>query len=240
MLRTDRESARNFGPRSCWSSAPALTKTMLEHRMAATGFKACAACGQEKPISEFHKNSRMSDGLRSSCKPCVRKANKSSVLRHHEKRKAEKRAAYQLIKDTPEYQAKVKTWAAENRDAKRLYDRERHRLNRDVIIQRVKDWTAKNKDRRAAIVKAYDGRRRARTRTGISGRELADWIKKQPKVCYWCSCKCADNFHIDHYTPLSKGGLHEVSNLVVACAPCNLRKNAKDPVDFAREVGRLL
>jgi ribosomal protein L44E len=32
--------------------------------------KICAKCGAEKPISEFHKNSRSKDGLHSYCKEC--------------------------------------------------------------------------------------------------------------------------------------------------------------------------
>lgn len=42
--------------------------------------------------------------------------------------------------------------------------------------------------------------------------------------------------HVDHVVPLARGGKHRPSNLAVACAACNLRKNAKLP----EEVGILL
>ena len=48
------------------------------------------------------------------------------------------------------------------------------------------------------------------------------------------------DYHIDHIMPLSKGGRHTISNLVVSCPTCNLQKNAKDPYQFAQERGRLL
>ena len=40
--------------------------------------------------------------------------------------------------------------------------------------------------------------------------------------------------------PLSKGGEHTLTNLVVSCPTCNLQKNAKDPIEFANKLGRLL
>ena len=40
-------------------------------------------------------------------------------------------------------------------------------------------------------------------------------------------------FHIDHVTPISRGGDHTPANLVLSCAPCNLSKRravaANDP-----------
>lgn len=40
-------------------------------------------------------------------------------------------------------------------------------------------------------------------------------------------------FHIDHLTPISLGGTHDLSNLVLSCASCNLSKRravaANDP-----------
>ena len=37
--------------------------------------------------------------------------------------------------------------------------------------------------------------------------------------------------HVDHIVPLSKGGKHMASNLAVACAFCNVSKNAKMPAE---------
>lgn len=220
---------------------PALTITMRMHRMAKLATKACCHCGEEKPTTEFHKNRLAKDGLRAQCKPCTRAINRASVLRHHEKRKAEKRAEYQRKKDTPEYQAYVKAYQAATKDEKREYDKE-YRAKQDPakLTRRAADWNRTNKERRAAIVRSYDARRRAWKSGGISGPVLANWTQGQKKVCYWCGAKCADSFHVDHYTPLSRGGEHEISNLVISCGPCNFKKNAKDPLDFAREVGRLM
>lgn len=208
--------------------------------MADIAHKTCAACGQAKPRDQFHKNSRMADGIRSSCKPCVLATNRQSVLRHHDRRKQEKRDEYQRIKDTPEYKAYQKAYMAATREQKRLYDREYSRRNSAKNIERAKAWAKANPQSRSAIAHNYDARRRVQVASGLKSAELAEWKAAQPKVCYWCGCRCSRNHHVDHYVPLSKGGKHELANLVIACGPCNLKKNAKDPLDFAREVGRLL
>ncbi len=45
--------------------------------------------------------------------------------------------------------------------------------------------------------------------------------------CRYCGCT-PKNVHIDHVKPVSRGGRSVLDNLVVACAPCNLAKGAKD------------
>jgi 5-methylcytosine-specific restriction endonuclease McrA len=85
----------------------------------------------------------------------------------------------------------------------------------------------------------YKARRRAQEAGGDSTAAVAAWVAAAPKVCHWCGIPCTAGYHVDHYVPLSKGGKHAVSNLVIACGPCNLRKNAKCPYEFARTFGRL-
>lgn len=114
-----------------------------------------------------------------------------------------------------------------------------YRANRDTIIQNVKAWAARNPERRHAIANSYKHRRRAVEAGGMSGPELTAWVRKQKKICYWCSAACERDFQVDHYVPLSKGGAHLASNLVVACGDCNRRKNASDPYQFAIRRGRL-
>lgn len=129
----------------------------------------------------------------------------------------------------------------QNKNAGKILKRRRvYRVkNKDKIKQKSDIWIYKNKDRVQAIKHTYKIKRRAKEASGVSSSELADWSSKQDKICYWCGDNCADNYHIDHYEPLSKGGTHEIENLVIACQTCNLRKNAKDPYEFAQEKGKL-
>lgn len=117
--------------------------------------------------------------------------------------------------------------------------REYHARNPAQRIAYAREWARKNPARRKAISMAYKAKRRAIEKDGDPTSVIFAWIQKAPKICHWCGEKCKRKYHVDHYMPLSKGGRHEVSNLVIACPTCNLRKNAKDPLEFAASMGRL-
>lgn len=188
--------------------------------------KRCRCCQQVLPRSEFFARPSNRDGLYSYCRAC-------NVIKIRE------------------YQSRRPDW----KEYKRAYDRERVQRLKDEIAEKNRARYLRNRERRLAQAKAYAEanrdkvreikrsyrhRRRSVERTGMTGREMAEWVSAQKKVCYWCGSRCPTNFHVDHYHPLAKGGKHEASNLVIACRSCNSRKQARDPLDFAREVGRLL
>jgi 5-methylcytosine-specific restriction endonuclease McrA len=55
-------------------------------------------------------------------------------------------------------------------------------------------------------------------------------LLKQP--CAYCD---QPSEHIDHIIPIAKGGLHDISNVVGACKPCNTSKKDKDLLTFLAE-----
>ena len=61
------------------------------------------------------------------------------------------------------------------------------------------------------------------------------------KNCYWCGIKLVkENTHLDHLMPFKLGGKHTISNLVLACCKCNLKKQGKDPLEFAKTLDESL
>lgn len=198
--------------------------------MAESQSKTCFACKQLLPHRAFNRARNRPDGFYPYCREC-------------EKGKRKARA-----ESDPE-------WAAERRALKKAYDveynaRHKERKRKQVLARykakapeikaKIREWQVKNPDRVRAYKQSTKAARRATTAIGMTGAELFAWKREQPKVCHWCGERCARRFHVDHYVPLAKGGRHEAGNLVIACPTCNLRKHAKDPLDFAREVGRLL
>ena len=114
-----------------------------------------------------------------------------------------------------------------------------HRKNKGRYLENARAWAKRNPLKRKFISMTYRDKRRAQVAGGATSREVHDWAEKQNKSCHWCGGSCARNFHVDHYIPLSKGGKHELENLVIACPSCNFQKSSKDPYEFAAEVGRL-
>lgn len=43
-------------------------------------------------------------------------------------------------------------------------------------------------------------------------------------TCAYCLQKFSNGLHIDHYIRVEDGGTNEATNLIVACRPCNSRK----------------
>lgn len=130
------------------------------------------------------------------------------------------------------------------------FHKERYANNKADYALKGREWVLKNPSyrreyriRKPELHRAMDARtgaiRRNRKAGGVSSGALKAWIAAQKKVCYWCGLPCKQKYHIDHYQPLSKGGKHRISNLVIACPTCNLRKSSKDPLEFAASIGRL-
>lgn len=132
--------------------------------------------------------------------------------------------------------------------------KEYYEKNKDIINIKHKDYAIKNKDKLDEYRKIYrktpmgvassknkQHKRRAHKKQGdIKTKELLK-LQQNAKVCYWCNESLKGRVvHVDHYDPISKGGLHTLSNLVVTCQSCNNKKHAKDPLIFANSIGKLL
>jgi len=128
----------------------------------------------------------------------------------------------------------------ENRTEILVYAKAYSEKNSKAITEKARLWAIENPDKVRAIKHNYKARRRSAEDSGMTSKALAQWAVSKEKSCYWCGVACKEDYHIDHYEPLSKGGRHELENLVISCPSCNVRKNAKDPYEFAQKVaGRL-
>jgi 5-methylcytosine-specific restriction endonuclease McrA len=63
-------------------------------------------------------------------------------------------------------------------------------------------------------------------------------LEKYHRTCVYCDAKNTI-FNIDHVRPQSKGGTNAVTNLVLACIPCNQAKGARRVEDFVTDPKRL-
>lgn len=71
--------------------------------------------------------------------------------------------------------------------------------------------------------------RKLRVSSGSSQTKayLSERLRANSNHCYWCGSHVKKSeVHIDHIIALSKGGTHNIENLCVSCARCNLKKNS--------------
>lgn len=149
---------------------------------------------------------------------------------------------------------KMKKYREENLEQLKEKNKIRYELNKDEIIKKVHIYYLKNRTKilkRAheynklpavnAVRKFRDHKRRKIQNEGdVTSQQILE-LQQNAKTCYWCKCSLRGVImHLDHYEPLSKGGRHTISNLVVSCQKCNHKKYAKDPIVFANSIGRLL
>lgn len=127
----------------------------------------------------------------------------------------------------------------ENKERIQGYGACYYRLNKERMLQYIK----KRRMLDPNIVTAGNARRRA-ARLGAEGSHSAADIRHllllQRGRCGYCRIRVRLRFHVDHIFPLARGGSNARKNLQILCPSCNLRKNAKDPLHFAREIGLLV
>ena len=163
------------------------------------------------------------------------------------RRQARKKTPVERAKDrlrhrTPEIlQRSRDRWRNDAAFRERKYERSRRYWSKPENRQRLS--LLNKKPSYIASMKARQQHRRALKLNQLGSVTSGVHIKLlAAKHCGLCKVRFTKNNprHIDHVQPLSKGGFHEDSNLQVLCRSCNVRKSNKDPIEFARQHGRLL
>lgn len=75
---------------------------------------------------------------------------------------------------------------------------------------------------------------RERKKRGDATAAQVEMLLERAKRCCYCGCWFGSKIKktIEHFIPLSRGGTNRLSNLGVACAPCNNAKRARLPSEF--------
>lgn len=149
---------------------------------------------------------------------------KEYFARYYQERKAALRAAQDRMRaeKKDEYNA-ARRDVRKSTPASELQEQSRkaYRSNPGAYKQRARN--------RAAKVKGAEG---SHTRADVRRQYVMQGGK-----CFWCDRVLGEAFHIDHLIPISRGGTNGPENIVAACAPCNLSKGAKLPLEWATTRG---
>ncbi|WP_202912872.1 HNH endonuclease [Deinococcus kurensis] len=121
--------------------------------------------------------------------------------------------------------------------------------NRQKRIEQARAWNQANPERRRAISKAWDernpgaaqarrARRAQRERDAPGHHTRAEWLALL-SAHHWTCAYCNANLTRpckDHIIPLSRGGSHDISNILPACRRCNSSKRDRDVAEFIAQL----
>ncbi len=90
-------------------------------------------------------------------------------------------------------------------------------------------WAKANRDRKSA---AEQGRRvlLLGLQSAVDPATWAAMVEVAGGRCGYCGIEAP--LTMDHRVPLSRGGRHEIANLIPACKPCNSRKHTRTEEEF--------
>jgi 5-methylcytosine-specific restriction endonuclease McrA len=125
------------------------------------------------------------------------------------------------------------------KECRRLYHAKYHEANREKILSQKSIYKKQNSEKCVMHSQKYRAKKKK-----LLGNVSADIVQKllimQRGRCACCGDKLGHDFQLDHIMPLDLGGMHDNSNLQLLKKKCNLEKNAKHPVDFMRQRGKLI
>ncbi len=212
--------------------------------------RGCKYCGELKPVEDF-----VSLGGR-QCKACRSECDRLRYWRDRAKIKERVR----LYRETHRVQVLdgKKRYYQENKERLRGHTREYYKKHREKCNQRQTEYRKNNPQRRRTQERLWalanpekyraGNRLKAHRRRGLeqgaegsfTAQDIITVRESQRGRCFYCGVVLGDDYHIDHFVPLSMGGNNNPSNLRLSCPKCNLIKGAKNPQEFIQaEFGRL-
>lgn len=210
--------------------------------------KTCTKCKVEKQKTEFSKHKGRKDGFQSQCKLCIAAYKSANNCRLSVRRRE------YYAENSDRISAYMRVYRFENSERLIEYQREYNAKHSERKAEYTREYRAANPDsaieyRSANPEKCAANRRNRRARVRMAeGSHTASDVKtifeSQRGLCANCKGKLFKSgdkkYHVDHIMPLAKGGSNDKYNLQCLCPACNLKKQAKDPVDWAKEHGKLI
>lgn len=164
----------------------------------------CCHCGEEKSQDNFYKDKQKVTGFKPRCKVCEKSyidlANRKKYESIYRENNKEKRA--EIVKKSMQKNI------------------EHHKAVRNIY---------RKTEAGIASFRKYTQTRYARMKSAfVEYVKPLEIYKSQSGICYLCGEKFTfKQMELDHVMPIALGGLHEYSNVKMACLPCNRSKGSK-------------
>ena len=166
----------------------------------------CCHCGLEKSQDNFYKDKQKVTGFKPRCKSCEKSYidldNRKNYERIYRENNKEKRAA--IVNKSMQKNIE------HHKQIRKLY------LKTEAGIASFRKYT---QTRYARMKNAF-----------VESIKPIDVYQAQSGICYLCGLFFDfKQMELDHVMPIALGGLHELSNVKMACTHCNRSKGAKLP-----------
>ena len=198
--------------------------------------KLCAKCGETKTVDMFAK-SRCKSGISNLCRSCHNQSKLEWSKNNKDKRRESLAKHYDA--NYKKIIERAKIWKLENPLKVKKSGAKRYIKNKDRMLSMNKEWNRIN----SVKMRSYCAARRARLKScneRFTNLDVDHIYTAQKGRCAYCKAKVGNRYHVDHIVPMAKGGRNRKDNLQICCPTCNLKKSAKDPIDFAQELGLLI
>lgn len=170
---------------------------------------------------------------------------------YNEAHKKEKAAVVKAYREAhkEELRARSSVYYESNKEVRSVYDKAYREVHKEETKAYKKIYNEAHKEekkvsnriwRKANPEKKRAGQARRRAKkAGTVSLPIRDNFKERlleiwDNQCAYCR-NFSDQWHLDHFMPLDLKGHHAEYNLVLACPPCNLSKNAKHPDVWLKE-----
>lgn len=129
-------------------------------------------------------------------------------------------------------QNRAKYYNANNIKRRSLYINPKYR---EASIARTKAWAQAHPDMRREQARRAKAKRRGARVDYIQGSTLVALIQEANGRCAYCDEE--RSLTVDHIVPVKQGGMHAITNMVMACRSCNSSKGAKNAIDWIKWKG---
>lgn len=120
--------------------------------------------------------------------------------------------------------------AENNRRAYRRW----YEKNREAILARKRERYQQDLERMRERARIQHGKRRKWIQAGGVNYTIGEWralVTTWDGRCAYCGQEPV-KLHPDHRTPVARGGLNSIANILPACPPCNFRKHTMTEDEF--------
>ena len=191
--------------------------------------KQCSKCKRFFDMTEhfFYRNKKRKDGLQNFCKSCQKEYAKNYHKETYGERKSnENRKSREYFDKNPEYR---KEYYQKNKAKQKAYAKEWYQQNKEKHRRLTNKWRMENKEQFNIIVRRYQHKKRS-VKFNFTENDWNAALDHFGNKCAYCGKN--GKLQKEHVIPVSKNGPFIPSNVIPACASCNVSKLDKDLDDW--------